>query len=96
MTSNKTLKLGTRGSDLAMTQSTTIANALKQHGTEVELQVIKTAGDQSDAPSFAAIGPQGVFVREIEQALLDGTIDLAVHSFKDLPFLFQRLGIYAP
>jgi hydroxymethylbilane synthase len=79
------LKLGTRGSDLARTQATTIAQRLRERGAEIELEIIRTSGDQSDAPSFASIGPQGVFVREIEQALVDGRVDLAVHSFKDLP-----------
>lgn len=79
------LKLGTRGSDLARTQSESVADRLRAAGHEVELVVIRTAGDRSQAPSFGSIGAQGVFVREIEQALLDGDIDLAVHSFKDLP-----------
>jgi hydroxymethylbilane synthase len=79
------LRLGTRGSDLARTQSSTVAQSLAAAGFETELVIIRTAGDQSAAPSFGSIGPQGVFVREIEQALLDREIDLAVHSFKDLP-----------
>src|SRR5690606_16712489 len=54
-------------------------------GHAVELVIIKTAGDRSDAPAFGSIGAQGVFVREIEQALAAGDVDLAVHSFKDLP-----------
>jgi len=79
------IRLGTRGSHLARTQSSTIAKELEKLGHETELVIIKTAGDRSDAPSFGAIGPQGVFVREIEQALLADTVDVAVHSFKDLP-----------
>jgi len=79
------LRLGTRGSALARTQSESVAKRLRAAGHEVELVVIRTAGDRSQAPSFGSIGAQGVFVREIEQALLDGEIDLAVHSFKDLP-----------
>ena len=79
------LRLGTRGSDLALTQSRWVASALAGTGVETELVVISTSGDQSTAPTFGAIGPQGVFVREIEQALLENEIDLAVHSFKDLP-----------
>ena len=79
------LRLGTRGSDLAMTQSRWVAAALATSGVETELVVISTSGDRSAAPTFGAIGPQGVFVREIEQALLAGEVDLAVHSFKDLP-----------
>ncbi len=79
------LRLGTRGSDLAMTQSRWAAAELATSGVEAELVVISTSGDRSAAPTFGAIGPQGVFVREIEQALLAGEVDLAVHSFKDLP-----------
>ncbi len=79
------IRIGTRGSHLARTQATTIAAELERSGHETELVIIKTAGDQSDATSFSAIGPQGVFVREIEQALLDEKIDIAVHSYKDLP-----------
>ena len=79
------LKIGTRGSHLARTQSTTVANALTAQGHETELVIIRTAGDVSQATSFGSIGAQGVFVREIEQALIDERIDVAVHSFKDLP-----------
>jgi hydroxymethylbilane synthase len=80
-----TLKLGTRGSDLARTQAATVAARLEALGHSTELELIRTSGDRSSAPSFGAIGPQGVFVREIEQALADGRVDLAVHSYKDLP-----------
>ncbi|HEX6995848.1 MAG TPA: hydroxymethylbilane synthase [Gammaproteobacteria bacterium] len=79
------LRLGTRGSDLARTQSEGVAARLRGAGHDVELVVIRTEGDRSQAPSFGSIGAQGVFVREIEQALLARAIDLAVHSFKDLP-----------
>ena len=79
------LRLGTRASDLARTQSESVAQRLNQAGIATELTFIRTAGDRSKAATFGAIGPQGVFVREIEQALLTDTIDLAVHSFKDLP-----------
>lgn len=79
------LRLGTRGSALALTQSETVAARLREAGHEVELVVIRTAGDRSQSPSFGSIGAQGVFVRDIERALLDDRIDLAVHSFKDLP-----------
>jgi hydroxymethylbilane synthase len=79
------IRIGTRGSHLARTQATTVAGELTELGHDTELVIISTAGDQSSAPSFGAIGPTGVFVREIEQALLDRTVDVAVHSFKDLP-----------
>lgn len=79
------LRLGTRASDLARIQSESVARHLDEAGFTTELTFIRTAGDRSKAASFGSIGPQGVFVREIEQALLAGTIDLAVHSYKDLP-----------
>ena len=79
------LRLGTRASDLARTQSESVAERLNEAGIETELTLIRTAGDRSSAASFASIGPQGVFVREIEQALVSDAIDLAVHSYKDLP-----------
>ena len=79
------LRLGTRGSDLARTQSGTVAASLAKAGYDVELVIIKTAGDQNQTALFGSIGAQGVFVREIEQALVEKRIELAVHSFKDLP-----------
>jgi hydroxymethylbilane synthase len=85
MTGRQLLQLGTRGSELARTQSGTIAAALERSGFRVELSIIKTSGDQNTTAAFGSIGPQGVFVREIEQALVERRVDLAVHSFKDLP-----------
>lgn len=85
MSKKPKLRLGTRGSDLARTQSGTVAASLVKAGFEVELVIIKTAGDQNQTALFGSIGPQGVFVREIEQALVEKRIELAVHSFKDLP-----------
>jgi hydroxymethylbilane synthase len=85
MSGRPKLRLGTRGSDLARTQSGTVAALLGAAGFDVELTIIKTSGDQNQTALFGSIGPQGVFVREIEQALVERRIDLAVHSFKDLP-----------
>ena len=85
MSARRTLLLGTRGSELARTQSTTVAEALRALGCEVELAIIRTSGDRAANMPFGSIGPQGVFVREIEEALVARTVDLAVHSFKDLP-----------
>jgi hydroxymethylbilane synthase len=85
MSARATLRLGTRGSELARTQSGTIAAALERLGFAVELTIIKTSGDQNTTAAFGSIGPQGVFVREIEQALVERRVELAVHSFKDLP-----------
>ncbi|HTM26800.1 MAG TPA: hydroxymethylbilane synthase [Vicinamibacterales bacterium] len=80
-----TLRLGTRGSALALWQARTVAGLLEARGCRVDLRVIKTAGDRlQDAPGAASSG-KGVFVTEIEDALLAREIDLAVHSAKDMP-----------
>lgn len=82
-----TVRLGTRGSPLALAQSRHVAALLEKTrpGLRVELQVIRTEGDRNTTSPLEEIGGKGIFVREIEQALLAGTIDLAVHSLKDLP-----------
>ncbi len=81
------IKVGTRGSKLALTQTNYVVGALKKAApeTEAEICVIKTSGDIMQDVSLAQIGGQGVFVKEIEEALLAGSIDLAVHSMKDVP-----------
>jgi len=81
------IKVGTRGSKLALTQTNYVVEALKKAApeTEAEICVIKTSGDIMQDVSLAQIGGQGVFVKEIEEALLAGNIDLAVHSMKDVP-----------
>jgi hydroxymethylbilane synthase len=80
-----TLRLGTRASALARTQSQTVADAITAvTGTPVELVPIVTEGDRS-AASIAQLGGTGVFVAAIRRALLEGSVDLAVHSYKDLP-----------
>jgi hydroxymethylbilane synthase len=84
-TTPATLRLGTRGSELARTQSQTVADAITAAtGTPVELVHIVTEGDRSSA-AIAQLGGTGVFVAAIRRALLDGSVDLAVHSYKDLP-----------
>jgi hydroxymethylbilane synthase len=85
VTTTSTLRLGTRGSELARTQSQAVADALTAAtGTPVELVHIVTEGDRSSA-AIAQLGGTGVFVAAIRRALLEGSIDLAVHSYKDLP-----------
>jgi hydroxymethylbilane synthase len=80
-----TLRIGTRASALAKTQSATVAAAIsEQLGREVELVEITTEGDTSNAP-LASLGGVGVFVSALRDALLAGEIDVAVHSLKDLP-----------
>lgn len=78
------LRLGTRRSDLATTQSGHVADALRALGHEVELVLVTTEGDVNRAP-LSRIGGTGVFVSALRDALLAGEIDLAVHSLKDLP-----------
>ena len=81
-----TLKLGTRGSQLALYQANTTASLLKTHaGIECEIVVIKTSGDRLAEAPLSEIGGKRLFVKEIEDSLLAGEIDLAVHSSKDLP-----------
>jgi len=81
------LKIGTRGSKLALTQTNFVADKLKKAtpDAEVEICIIKTGGDIMQDVSLLTIGGQGVFVKEIEEALLSNKIDLAVHSMKDVP-----------
>jgi hydroxymethylbilane synthase len=83
----KTLTLGTRGSRLALAQSELIAAQLRAHhpGLAVEVQVISTKGDRVLDVALSAVGDKGLFVKELEQALLAGAVDLCVHSCKDLP-----------
>ncbi len=76
------LRIATRGSDLALWQARFVASRLR---CESELVVLSTQGDRDSQSSLSAIGGQGVFVKEIEAALLDGRADIAVHSAKDLP-----------
>ncbi|VAW37567.1 Porphobilinogen deaminase [hydrothermal vent metagenome] len=83
----KEIKIGTRASLLAVTQSTWVKNRIEQQhpGTSVELVKITTKGDKILDVPLAKVGGKGLFVKEIEDALLDGRADLAVHSMKDVP-----------
>ncbi|MEX0670494.1 MAG: hydroxymethylbilane synthase [Pirellulales bacterium] len=80
-----TVRIGTRASMLATTQTGWVADRLKAVGIDVCLETISTRGDARRDIPIAWIGGDGVFVRELEQALLEGRIDLAVHSLKDMP-----------
>lgn len=81
-----TLRLGTRGSDLARTQSQHVADALtRATGRPVELVIIKTRGDVVRDRPLQEVGGKGLFTKEIEEALLAGEVDFAVHSMKDMP-----------
>lgn len=78
------IRIGSRGSDLALWQANHVKQQLEVLGAEVSITIIKTQGDQIQHLSFDKLEGKGFFTKEIEQALLDGTIDLAVHSHKDL------------
>ena len=80
-----TLRIGTRGSRLALAQAREVADALSVSGVETELATITTAGDRGADPASDPAGVKGLFVTEIVRALRDGEVDLAVHSAKDLP-----------
>lgn len=81
------IRIGTRGSKLAMAQTNSVLESIKKAAPDIttEICVIKTSGDIMQDVSLLQIGGQGVFVKEIEEALLSGSIDLAVHSMKDVP-----------
>ena len=82
----KALRIGTRGSALALWQARSIAQALREAtGVDPEIVIIKTSGDKFQQTSFSQIGTKGIFIKELEDALLDERIDLAVHSMKDVP-----------
>ena len=83
----RTLRLGTRGSLLAKAQSTWVARQIEARvpGVRVELVVITTSGDRITDRPLHEFGGKGLFTKELEQALLAGTVDFAVHSFKDVP-----------
>src|SRR5215471_13092361 len=78
------LRVGTRGSRLALTQAEQAAERLRGPGVEIALVPITTVGDRDRARAFGEIGARGVFVKELEEALIAGRIDIAVHSAKDM------------
>lgn len=87
MALGRPLVVGTRGSPLALRQTELVVQALRElsPGRDIEIRTMRTEGDRRRDESLAAMGGQGVFVKEIEAALARGEIDLAVHSLKDLP-----------
>jgi hydroxymethylbilane synthase len=79
------LRIGSRGSQLALWQANHIAARLRERGHEVEIEIIHTTGDKITDVALAKVGAKGMFTKEIEEALASGHVDLAVHSLKDLP-----------
>jgi hydroxymethylbilane synthase len=85
MTNSSSLRIGSRGSQLALWQANHIAEKLRARGHEVSIEIIRTTGDTKNNLPFARVDMKGMFTKEIEEALAEGRIDLAVHSLKDLP-----------
>ncbi|HVP52721.1 MAG TPA: hydroxymethylbilane synthase [Terriglobales bacterium] len=79
------LRIGSRGSQLALWQANHVSSLLRERGHEVDIEVIKTTGDKITEVALAQVGTKGMFTKEIEEALAEGRVDLAVHSLKDLP-----------
>ena len=79
------LRIGSRGSQLALWQANHISALLRERGHQVEIEIIKTTGDKITDVALAKVGTKGMFTKEIEEALASGRVDLAVHSLKDLP-----------
>jgi hydroxymethylbilane synthase len=79
------LRIGSRGSQLALWQANHISALLREQALEVELEIIKTTGDKILDVALAKVGTKGMFTKEIEEALAENRVDLAVHSLKDLP-----------
>jgi hydroxymethylbilane synthase len=89
------LRIGSRGSQLALWQANHIAALLRDQGHAVEIEIIKTTGDRLQEVTFAQVGSKGMFTKEIEEALAEGRVDLAVHSLKDLPTELPGLFVLA-
>src|SRR5579864_2213253 len=79
------LRIGSRGSQLALWQANHVAGLLRDQGHSVEIAIIKTTGDKITDVALAKVGTKGMFTKEIEEALRDNRVDLAVHSLKDVP-----------
>src|SRR3954453_15193879 len=79
------LRIGSRGSQLALWQANHVAELLRAKGHEVSIEIIKTTGDKITEVALAKVGTKGMFTKEIEEALIEKRVDLAVHSLKDLP-----------
>src|ERR1700675_3554019 len=81
------IKIGSRPSKLALAQASIVRDRLTAQipGSEIEIVEIRTSGDKMTTASLAQVGGKGLFIKELEQALAERTIDIAVHSMKDLP-----------
>ena len=89
------IRLGTRGSQLALWQANEAARLFRERGYDAELHVVKTTGDKRHDVSLATIGGKGLFIKELEEALERGDVDVAVHSLKDVPSLIPDTFVLA-
>jgi hydroxymethylbilane synthase len=85
MTQTSPLRIGTRGSKLALVQANMVKNLLAAQGTAAEIVIVKTTGDRIQDRPLADAGGKGLFTKELEEALFAGDADIAVHSMKDVP-----------
>ena len=90
-----TLRIGTRGSQLALWQADEVKRQLRLAGHDAEIVIVKTTGDKRPDVSLASIGGKGLFIKELEEALERGAVDLAVHSLKDVPSLIPETFVLA-
>lgn len=79
------IRIGTRGSQLALWQANEVSKRLQEHGYRPEVITIRTTGDKRQDVPLAAVGGKGLFIKELEEALDEGAVDMAVHSLKDVP-----------
>jgi len=89
------IRIGSRGSALARWQAEHIADRLRERGEEVSIEILVTTGDRVQTAPFLQVGAKGMFTKEIEEALADKRIDLAVHSLKDLPTVLDSAFVLA-
>ena len=89
------LRIGSRGSQLALWQANYVATLLRENGHEVTIEVIRTTGDKITDVALAKVGTKGMFTKEIEEALDDKRVDLAVHSLKDVPTVLDTKFVLA-
>ena len=89
------VRIGTRGSALALWQANRVSDLLRAQGYEPEITVLKTTGDKRHDVSLATIGGKGLFIKELEEALERGAIDIAVHSLKDVPSIIPDQFVLA-
>ena len=84
----KTIRIGSRDSVLAVKQAQIVMNTVKETYPDIEFELItiKTSGDKIQNKNLETVGGKGLFIKELEQALIDGNIDIAVHSYKDMPY----------